>query len=66
MTTTLLAAQPLAPAHPAPSPPTATPVIAFLGSHDASYVSGQVIWPDGGYAAGVAAGQFENVTGNVA
>jgi NAD(P)-dependent dehydrogenase (short-subunit alcohol dehydrogenase family) len=41
-------------------------VIAFLGSHDASYVSGQVIWPDGGYAAGVAAGQFENVTGNVA
>ncbi len=40
-------------------------VIAFLGSSDASYLSGQIMWVDGGYYAGVAAGQIENVTGSV-
>ena len=40
-------------------------VIAFLGGSDASYMSGQVVWVDGGYDAGVATGQLENVTGNV-
>lgn len=40
-------------------------VLAFLGSPAASYVSGQVIWSDGGYMAGVASGQIESVTGSV-
>lgn len=40
-------------------------VLAFLGSTDASYLSGQVIWVDGGYSAGVATGQIESVTGSV-
>jgi NAD(P)-dependent dehydrogenase (short-subunit alcohol dehydrogenase family) len=40
-------------------------VIAFLGSSNASYLSGQLLWVDGGYTAGVAAGQLENVTGGV-
>jgi NAD(P)-dependent dehydrogenase (short-subunit alcohol dehydrogenase family) len=40
-------------------------VIAFLGSSDASYLSGQIMWVDGGYYAGVAAGQIRNVTGSV-
>jgi NAD(P)-dependent dehydrogenase (short-subunit alcohol dehydrogenase family) len=40
-------------------------VIAFLGSSDASYLSGQILWVDGGYHAGVAAGQIDNVTGSV-
>lgn len=40
-------------------------VLAFLNSGDASYVSGQVVWADGGYMAGVAVGRFENSTGSV-
>ncbi|MFT3864970.1 MAG: coniferyl-alcohol dehydrogenase [Solirubrobacterales bacterium] len=40
-------------------------VLVFLAGPAASYVSGQVIWPDGGYLAGVAAGQLEHVTGSV-
>ncbi len=40
-------------------------VLAFLGSPAASYLSGQVIWTDGGYMAGVTAGQLENCTGSV-
>lgn len=40
-------------------------VLAFLGSPGASYVSGQVVWADGGYMAGVAIGRIENVTGSV-
>lgn len=48
-------AQPEEPAH----------VMAFLGSAAASYVSGQIIWVDGGYTAGVAADILPNVTGTV-
>jgi NAD(P)-dependent dehydrogenase (short-subunit alcohol dehydrogenase family) len=40
-------------------------VLVFLAGPAAGYVSGQVIWPDGGYMAGVAAGQLEHVTGDV-
>ncbi|MGI5183533.1 coniferyl-alcohol dehydrogenase [Dactylosporangium sp. CA-152071] len=40
-------------------------VLAFLNSDDASYVSGQVIWADGGYLAGVATGQLPHRTGSV-
>jgi NAD(P)-dependent dehydrogenase (short-subunit alcohol dehydrogenase family) len=40
-------------------------VLVFLASPAASYVSGQVIWSDGGYMAGVAVGQLEQVTGSV-
>jgi NAD(P)-dependent dehydrogenase (short-subunit alcohol dehydrogenase family) len=40
-------------------------VLVFLASPAASYVSGQVIWPDGGYMAGVASGRLEHVTGDV-
>lgn len=40
-------------------------VLAFLASPAASYVSGQVIWADGGYLAGVEAGRLEHVTGDV-
>lgn len=40
-------------------------VLVFLAGPAASYVSGQVIWPDGGYLAGVAAGQLDHVTGSV-
>jgi len=40
-------------------------VLAFLNSDDASYVSGQILWVDGGYAAGIATGRFENATGSV-
>jgi NAD(P)-dependent dehydrogenase (short-subunit alcohol dehydrogenase family) len=39
--------------------------LAFLGSPAASYVSGQILWADGGYMAGVATGRLENVTGSV-
>lgn len=39
-------------------------VLAFLGSAAASYVSGQIVWVDGGYSAAVAIGQFEDVTGS--
>ncbi|WP_238010604.1 coniferyl-alcohol dehydrogenase [Dactylosporangium sp. AC04546] len=40
-------------------------VLAFLGSADARYVSGQVIWADGGYLAGVATGQLPHRTGSL-
>jgi NAD(P)-dependent dehydrogenase (short-subunit alcohol dehydrogenase family) len=40
-------------------------VLAFLGSPLAAYVSGQVVWVDGGYMAGVATGRLEHVTGSV-
>ncbi|MER7274648.1 coniferyl-alcohol dehydrogenase [Dactylosporangium sp. NPDC000244] len=40
-------------------------VLAFLGSTDASYVSGQVIWADGGYLAGVATGRLPHRTGSL-
>jgi NAD(P)-dependent dehydrogenase (short-subunit alcohol dehydrogenase family) len=40
-------------------------VLAFLNSPAASYVSGQILWADGGYMAGVATGALENVTGAV-
>lgn len=40
-------------------------VLAFLGSDDASYVNGQVVWVDGGYMAGVATSRFPNCTGRV-
>ena len=39
-------------------------VLAFLAGPAASYVSGQVIWLNGGYLAGVASGQIENATGS--
>lgn len=40
-------------------------VMAFLGSDEAGYLSGQVMWVDGGYSAAVQAGALENVTGSV-
>jgi hypothetical protein len=40
-------------------------VLAFLGSPLASYVSGQLVWADGGYMAGVVTGRLQNVTGSV-
>jgi NAD(P)-dependent dehydrogenase (short-subunit alcohol dehydrogenase family) len=40
-------------------------VLSFLGSPAASYVCGQVLWTDGGYLGGVAAGQLDHVTGSV-
>jgi NAD(P)-dependent dehydrogenase (short-subunit alcohol dehydrogenase family) len=40
-------------------------VLAFLGSPLAGYVSGQIVWADGGYMAGVATGRLQNVTGSV-
>jgi NAD(P)-dependent dehydrogenase (short-subunit alcohol dehydrogenase family) len=39
-------------------------VLGFLNSGEASYVTGQVIWVDGGYMAGVAIGQFPDCTGS--
>lgn len=41
-------------------------VMAFAGSDDAAYLTGQVLWVDGGYMAGVAAGQIEDRTGAIA
>lgn len=40
-------------------------VLAFVNSPAASYLSGQVLWVDGGYMGGVTAGLLENVTGSV-
>jgi NAD(P)-dependent dehydrogenase (short-subunit alcohol dehydrogenase family) len=40
-------------------------VLAFLNSDDASYLSGQVLWVDGAYSAGVATDRFANTTGSV-
>lgn len=40
-------------------------VLAFLGSQRASYLTGQILWVDGGYMAGVTAGQMDDVTGGV-
>lgn len=40
-------------------------VLAFLGSDDASYLSGQVLWVDGAFSAGLATGRFQNTTGSV-
>jgi NAD(P)-dependent dehydrogenase (short-subunit alcohol dehydrogenase family) len=40
-------------------------VLAFVNSPSASYLSGQVLWVDGGYMGGVTAGMLENVTGSV-
>jgi NAD(P)-dependent dehydrogenase (short-subunit alcohol dehydrogenase family) len=40
-------------------------VLVFLAGPAASYVNGEVIWPDGGYRAGVATGQLGHVTGDV-
>lgn len=40
-------------------------VLLFLNSAEASYLSGQVIWVDGGYSAGVESGRLPHVTGSV-
>jgi NAD(P)-dependent dehydrogenase (short-subunit alcohol dehydrogenase family) len=40
-------------------------VLAFVNSPAASYLSGQVLWVDGGYMGGVTAGLLENCTGSV-
>jgi NAD(P)-dependent dehydrogenase (short-subunit alcohol dehydrogenase family) len=40
-------------------------VLVFLNSTEASYLAGQVLWVDGGYSAGVAAGTIAHVTGSV-
>jgi hypothetical protein len=39
-------------------------VLAFMNSADASYISGQVLWVDGGYLAGVATDQLPHATGS--
>lgn len=39
--------------------------LVFLGSVEASYLTGQVLWVDGGYSAGVATGAIAHVTGSV-
>lgn len=39
--------------------------LVFLGGAEASYLTGQVIWVDGGYSAGVATGALAHVTGSV-
>lgn len=40
-------------------------VLVFLNSAEASYLTGQVLWIDGGYSAGVASGSIAHVTGSV-
>lgn len=40
-------------------------VLVFLGGGEASYLSGQILWVDGGYSAGVATGRLPHVTGSV-
>ncbi len=40
-------------------------MLVFLNSTEASYLTGQVLWVDGGYSAGVAAGSIAHVTGSV-
>lgn len=39
-------------------------ILVFLGSPAASYLSGQVLWADGGYMAGVTSGQLQSATGS--
>jgi NAD(P)-dependent dehydrogenase (short-subunit alcohol dehydrogenase family) len=39
--------------------------LVFLAGPDASYITGQVLWVDGGYSAGVATGELPHVTGSV-
>lgn len=39
--------------------------LVFLAGPDASYITGQILWVDGGYSAGVATGELSQVTGSV-
>ncbi len=40
-------------------------ILVFLNSAEASYLTGQVIWADGGYSAGMTVGALPHVTGSV-
>ncbi len=40
-------------------------VLVFLASADAGFLTGQIVWVDGGYSAGVQTGAIEHVTGSV-